>query len=483
MEQKAGPQISQKAFIQSLLILFALMLFAGVLTLIVPAGSYARTVQDGREVIDPASFQYVARPDYPAWRWLTAPFEVLAGPDSAVIIVIIVFLLMVGSAFAVLDKSGALRLALARLVAAFGGRKYLLLLAISLFFMIIGAFFGIFEEIVPLVPIMIALAYALGWDSLTGLGMSILATNMGFSAAITNPFTLGVAQKLAGLPLFSGAWLRVPIFIVIYIVFAIFLVRHARRVERDPLASPVYKEDQASRSKYASFNLNDLSVASGHAGRVIGWLVACLALIGLILVSGPFVPVLSDLTLPIVGLLFLAAGIGAGVIAGMGGKEVFKAAIDGIGGIAPAVPLILMAASIKYIVAAGGIMDTMLYSLSLSLSQANSFVAALIVYALALLIEFFIASGSAKAFLLMPILLPLADLVGVTRQVTVLAYCFGDGFSNLAYPTNPVLLICLGLTVVSYPKWLKWSLGLWVWVILVTVAALALAVAIQFGPF
>jgi uncharacterized ion transporter superfamily protein YfcC len=142
-----------------------------------------------------------------------------------------------------------------------------------------------------------------------------------------------------------------------------------------------------------------------------------------------------------------------------------------------------MAASIKYIVAAGGIMDTILYSLSLSLSQANSFVAALIVYVLALLIEFFIASGSAKAFLLMPILLPLADLVGVTRQVTVLAYCFGDGFSNLAYPTNPVLLICLGLTVVSYPKWLKWSLSLWVWVILVTVAALALAVAIQFGPF
>lgn len=142
-----------------------------------------------------------------------------------------------------------------------------------------------------------------------------------------------------------------------------------------------------------------------------------------------------------------------------------------------------MAASIKYIVAAGGIMDTILYGLSEPLSQANSFVAALIVYALALLIEFFIASGSAKAFLLMPILLPLADLVGVTRQVTVLAYCFGDGFSNLAYPTNPVLLICLGLTVVSYPKWLKWSLSLWVWVILVTVAALALAVAVRFGPF
>jgi uncharacterized ion transporter superfamily protein YfcC len=105
------------------------------------------------------------------------------------------------------------------------------------------------------------------------------------------------------------------------------------------------------------------------------------------------------------------------------------------------------------------------------------------VYVLALVIEFFVASGSAKAFLLMPILLPIADLVGVTRQVAVTAYCFGDGFSNMAYPTNPVLLISLGLTVVGYPRWLKWSLKLWVWVLLISVAFLALAVAVGYGPF
>jgi uncharacterized ion transporter superfamily protein YfcC len=124
-----------------------------------------------------------------------------------------------------------------------------------------------------------------------------------------------------------------------------------------------------------------------------------------------------------------------------------------------------------------------LHSASFAFSQASPFVAALMVYLLALLIEFFVASGSAKAFLLMPILLPLADLVGVTRQVTVTAYCFGDGFSNLTYPTNPVLLICLGLTVVSYPKWLRWTLKLWLGVLVITVAFLALGVAIRFGPF
>ena len=143
-------------------------------------------------------------PDYPIWRWFTAPIEVLWGPDNLVVITIIVFILLVSGAFAVLDKSGILQNALAGIVKRFGKRKYLLLLVISFFFMLLGAFLGLFEEIVPLVPLMIALSYSLGWDALVGLGMSILATNMGFSAAITNPFTIGVAQKLAGLPLFSG---------------------------------------------------------------------------------------------------------------------------------------------------------------------------------------------------------------------------------------------------------------------------------------
>ena len=128
-------------------------------------------------------------------------------------------------------------------------------------------------------------------------------------------------------------------------------------------------------------------------------------------------------------------------------------------------------------------MDTILHGASGVFGQTSPFVAVLAVYLLALLIEFFIASGSAKAFLVMPILFPLADLVGLTRQTTVTAYCFGDGFSNLAYPTNPVLLICLGLTVVSYGRWMRWTARLWAMVALITVAFLGLAVAIGFGPF
>jgi len=483
MEQKAGAQISAKAFIQSLIILFVLMLAAGILTQITPAGRYARTVEAGREIIDPQSFQSVARPDYPIWRWFTAPVEVLWGPDGVTIITIIVFLLMVGSSFAVLDKSGILKAVIARIVRAFGGRKYLLLLVITLFFMLLGAFFGIFEEVVPLVPLMIGLSYLLGWDSFVGLGMSILATNMGFSAAITNPFTIGVAQKIAGLPLFSGAWLRIPIFVAIYAVLAFFLVGYARRVEQAPETSSVFKEDRVERAKYQNLDLGVTAGVGSRLGKAIGWFLVFLVLILLVLVGGPLVPALSQFSLPLVGLLFLLGGIGAGLMSGAGGGATWKTVREGMSGIAPGIPLILMAASVKHIVAQGGIMDTILHSASLSFSQANPFLATLMVYGLALFIEFFIGSGSAKAFLMMPILLPLADLVGVTRQVTVTAYCFGDGFSNLAYPTNPVLLISLGLTVVSYPRWIKWTAKLWLGVLLVTVVFLGIGVAIRFGPF
>jgi len=223
MEEKAGVRISRRAFIQAVAIIFALMMAAGILTRLIPAGQYARVEVEGRQVIDPTTFTFTERPDYPIWRWFTAPFEVLASPDGGTVIAIILFILLVGVAFAVMDKSGILKYAIARIAKGFGNRKYALLLVIAFFFMALGAFFGIFEEVIPLVPIMIALAYSLGWDSLTGLGMSVLATNVGFSTALFNPFTIGVAHKLSGLPLFSGAGPRLVLFVVVYAILGAFL--------------------------------------------------------------------------------------------------------------------------------------------------------------------------------------------------------------------------------------------------------------------
>ncbi len=483
MNEKAGAQISRRAFLQSALILFIMMMTAGVLTLVLPAGEYQRSIIDGREMIEPQSYQQVERPNYPFWRWFLAPLEVLIGPDQLTLIVIILFILMVGSGFAVLDKCGILQAGLGRLIGRFQNKKYLLLALIALFFMSLGAFFGIFEEVVPLVPLMLALSYLLGWDSLVGLGMSILATNIGFSAAITNPFTIGVAQRIAQLPAFSGAAFRAVVFLAMYAVFLLFLVRYAKRIEKEPQSSLTYHEDEHFRHRFQALDVQQLTAAAPKLKTAMAVFGLFLLLILIVLVSAPFIPSLSDFSLPLVGVLFLVGALAAGLNSGAGWKTVRSALGEGLGGIAPGIPLILMAASVKYIVAQGRVMDTILYQASRSLGELSPFEAALWVYGLALLLEFFIASGSAKALLVMPILLPLADLLGVTRQITVTAYCFGDGFSNLAYPTNPVLLICLGLTVVSYPRWMRWTAPLWLAIVIVSVLFLALAVAIRLGPF
>ncbi len=482
MEEKAGARISRKAFLQAFFILLALMMVAGILTRIIPAGQYTRVEVAGRTIIDPNSFTYVEQPNYPVWRWFTAPFEVLAGPDGTTVIAIILFILLVGVAFAIMDRSGILKAAIPRLVRAFAGRKIALLLVITFVFMALGAFFGIFEEVIPLVPIIIALAFSLGWDSLVGLGMSVLATNVGFSTAIYNPFTIGVAQKLAGLPLFSGAGPRLVLFVMAYAILAIFLVRYARKIDRSPEASPVYREDQAERVKYAGFNLDGASEQNPGLRRAGIFLAVMFALILAVLVASPFVPILSDLALPLTGLLFVIAGVGSGLLAGVG-RAVWKAAWDGFVGIAPAVILLLMAASVKFIFASGGILDTILHWAAAIFNQTTPLVGALFIYGLTLVLELFITSGSAKALLVIPILMPLADMAGINRQIAVSAYAFGDGFSNLAYPTNAALLITLSLTVVSYPKWLKWLLPLWFWILLLTVGFLAIAVAMNYGPF
>ena len=482
MEQKAGARISKRAFIQSLVILFVLMMLAGLLTRLLPAGQYARSEVNGREVVDPASFQFVEKPNYPIWRWFVAPFEVLGSESGLTVIVIIIVILFAGGAFAVMEKTGTIRAFIGRVVRRFQGRKYALLLAVVLAFMFLGATLGTFEEVVLLVPMMIALSYSLGWDALVGLGMSILATNMGFSAAISNPYTIGVAQQLAGLPIFSGAWLRIIIFLVIYAIFAAFLSAYAHKIDRDPTASLIYGIDTAEREKFKGLDAA-LVQEDPRQNRAMAFFGLFVVLILLSMLAIPFVPAISNYALPLVGVLFLVGGLGAGFLSGAGSKAVWKGLLEGLGGLAPAIPLILMAASIRYIVDSGGITDTILHAAAQPFVSLNPIAGALVVYALALGIEFLIASGSAKAFLMMPILLPLADIIGVTRQTTVLAYCFGDGFSNLAYPTNPVLIICLGLTVVSYPKWLRWTAKLWLWVILATVVFIGIAVLIGYGPF
>ena len=252
MEDKgSGIRIGKKAFLTSAAIILALMALAGILTVVIPSGSYARTVTDGRETVVAGSFRFTEDVRYPVWRWLIAPVELLGGPDGGTVIGIAAYILIVGGAFTLLDRCGMLRWLMGTLARRFSGRRYALLALTVGFFMFFGATFGMFEELIALVPIAVMLAYALGWDSLVGLGMSALAAGFGFASALLNPFTVGTAQTLSGVPLFSGIGLRIPIFLLMYGVLFLFVRGYAKKLDADPSRSLVYADDADVRARYA----------------------------------------------------------------------------------------------------------------------------------------------------------------------------------------------------------------------------------------
>jgi uncharacterized ion transporter superfamily protein YfcC len=194
-------------------------------------------------------------------------------------------------------------------------------------------------------------------------------------------------------------------------------------------------------------------------------------------------PGLSDLAFPLMTVLFLIGGIGAGIFTKLGAAGIGKAFGKGVMNFLPGIVLVLMAYSVKHIITTGMVMDTILYKASELIRQSPPIIAAFLIYATTLVMEFFIGSASAKAFLMMPLLTPLADLVGVTRQTAVLAFSFGDGFSNMVFPTNALLLIALSFSVVSYPRWMRWTWKLQLVVLVITSAFLFYAVKTGFGPF
>lgn len=433
--------ISVRSFLTSILVILALMIAAYVLTLVIPGGSYARVMdENGHLVIDVAGGFSYTEGGLPFWKWLLSPLLVLGASGNGTLIAVIAFLLVIGGVFSALDRCGLMRHMLDRMVARFGAVRYRLMALVALFFMAMGAMIGSFEECVPLVPIVVALAIDLGWDAITGVGMSLLAVGCGFASGVCNPFTVGVAQQLAGLPMFSGAWMRMLSFVLIYGLLLLFLRLHAKRVEQ-----PV---DPAARTK---------TDADPRADRGLVWFAGLMGVgIAAILCSG-FIPALQDYTMIIVALTFLSAGIVSALVCGMRGRELGKAFFEGVSGIFPAVLMILMASSIKYTLEEAHVLDTLLHSAVGVAQTLPSWAVTLFIYLIVLVMNFFIPSGSAKAFMLMPLIVPMAQIFGISTQLCVVAFAFGDGFSNVFYPTNPALLISLGLADISYGKWFRWS--------------------------
>lgn len=445
MKQKRenkGLNISARSFITALLILFALMLLTYILTLVLPGGEYKRIADSaGNMVIDTQAGYTPVEGGLPFYKWLLSPFLVLTAEGSGTIIAVIAFLLVIGGIFNSLDRCGLMLYMLKRVVRRFGHARYMLMAVVVLFFMAMGSFIGSFEEVIPLVPIVVSLAVGLGWDALIGVGMSLLAAGCGFSAGVCNPFTVGIAQELAGLPMFSGIWLRVVSFLVVYILLLFFLRSHAKKIEQ-PLSGDLAGEDFCP------------SASMDRALALFGGLLG----LGILLVlSSSFITALQDYTMVIVAAMFLAAGLASTLAAGMSPGKLGSSFFNGLVSVLPAVLMILMASSIKYTLTEAKILDTILYYAVAAAGTLPRWVVILFLYLVVLVMNFFIPSGSAKAFLLMPLILPVAQIFELSPQLCVMAYAFGDGFSNVLYPTNPVLLISLGLAGVSYGSWFKWT--------------------------
>jgi len=457
-------QIGARSFLTAILVIFALMIGAYVLTLTVPGGEYAR-VEDvnGNLIIDTeAGFAYTEG-GMPFWKWALSPLLVLGASGNATLIAVIAFLLVIGGVFSALEHSGLMKYMLEKMVARFGAVRYRLLAIVLFFFMAMGSLIGSFEECVPLVPIVVALSIKLGWDALTGVGMSLLAVGCGFAAGVCNPFTVGVAQELAGLPMFSGAWLRAVSFAMIYLLLWFFVRSHAKRVEK-----PLGEETGTVFENDPRMDRGLICFASILGGGMA--LVLCSA----------FVPALQGITMIIVAVVFLAAGVVASLVSGMPVRTMLKTAWGGIVAIFPAVLMILMASSIKYTLEEAKVLDTLLHAAVGVAQTLPSWSVILFVYLIVLVMNFFISSGSAKAFMLIPLIVPLAQVFGISSQLCVMAFAFGDGFSNVLYPTNPVLLISLGLADVSYGKWFRWSLKFQLANLLVTSGLLLLGLFIGY---
>ncbi|HOI47194.1 MAG TPA: hypothetical protein PLR26_05625, partial [Bacilli bacterium] len=371
MNQKSIIQISTKTFISVIIILFALIITAGILTFLIPAGSYAL---DPDGAIIPDSFSFLPESsNFPIWRWFTAPFEVLASKDGITIIGIALFLLILGGTFTIMDQTGGIVVIIKRLIARFKHRKYMLLRLVILVFMTFGAFFGIFEESIALLPIMILLSLSLGWDTMVGLGMCLLAAGFGFATAITNPFSVGIASQLANVSILSGVLYRLVIFGVMYALLSFFLVRYAKKIEATPSKSITYAIDI---EKNKDFDLQHAIVYENEPTIFKSYTILFLVLFGVVLLSGilELLDIVSLPTIILMAVTFLIGGIICGVTITKNIKKTLKQFLKGVLGVAPAIFLIMLAASVKFIITEAQVMDTILYYISEFLSDRSSLV-------------------------------------------------------------------------------------------------------------
>ena len=472
-KEKAFSTINVRAFITVVAILVAILLLAGSLSYFVPRGSFQR---DAAGEIIMGTYHQEGVDGIAFWRVLTAPVRVFATADAVTSIMISVFLLIMSGIFNLLEKTGGIQTFIVQIMRRLRDKGGPVVCITVLMFMLFGSLFGMFEELVTLLPLMIVFMLSMKMDTMVGLGSCLLAACFGFSAAITNPFSVGIASQYAGVPASSGVWLRVVFFAIIYASLCTFLMMYLRKIEKDPTQSITYESDQLRRAELREEN-HTLTENQQLAFRVYS---GFFALQGVILVCIASIRAISSLAIPILAASFLIFGISAGWIVSKRAGDVWKWFFRGASAMLPAVLMIAIASSIKLVMEESGIIDTIMYQVLQTLQGCGKFVAILLIYLLILFLQLFIGSATAKIVLVMPIVVPIATALGISPTLIILTYCMADGFTDVIMPTNPVLLIGLSMANVSYFKWVKWTWKLQLFVFALTVLILLFGVWIGY---
>lgn len=457
----------EKNGINVFVLLFCLIVLSAGLTYIIPAGEFERATIDGREVIQPDKFSFIE-------GQATGFLDIFSNIHSGMVLgsSIIFFVLIVGGSFGILSATGALDSFITMLSVKMAHRGKLLIPVLMFFFAVAGSLMGMSDETIVYIGILAPLAVALGFDAITGFAIVTLGASVGFSSAVMNPFTVGIAQDLAGLPTFSGIFFRITLFIVLYITAVWYVYRYAGKVQKDPSIGLFgnYKpgEQQA---------LSDLpsTMATRHKLVLLVFLMNFIVLM--------YGVIKLDWYITEIAGLFLMFGIIMGLIGKLSPSKIADSFIKGAGQLIGGAIIIGLAQTILVIFKDAQLMDTILFYTAGALDVLPSALNAVGMFVFQLFLNFLVPSGSGQAALTMPIMAPLADMTGVTRQTAVLAFQLGDGMSNLIFPTVSFLMAGLAMVGISWTKWMRWVFPFMLIQVSIAIIALLIAQLIQYGPF
>lgn len=453
--ETAKNEKKQKEVMHPFNILFIVIIFMAVLTYFVPAGEYERiTNEAGQTIVVDGSYAEIE--SNPA-GFLDLFQAVHKGMVQSAPIIFFIFI--VGGSFHVFRDTKAIEGAFASLSEKTKGKEMLMIPFVMMFFGVAGASIGMFEEAFPFVMIMVPLAIVLGYDSMVGLAMVLIGVSAGFTAAFMNPFTVGVAQGLAELPLFSGMVPRIGFWLIYMIAAIVFVMLYANKIKKDPTKSIVYDEDQARDIDRSGMNLEKITKKQ----------LAVLGILGLTLIVLAYAVIEFGWYIGEISALFIIMAVVMGLVYGMGLNKITKSFVKGCEEMATGALIVGLAYAAVVILQESFIIDTILYGISSLISTIPASLSAGAMFITQALLNIAVSSGSGQAALSMPIMVPLSDLIGVSRQTAVLAFQMGDGITNLFSPTSGLLFAALAMAGIPIIKWFKW-----VWPLILVQAILSI---------